>query len=116
LTWLVAGYLDWRKNGLGEPQKVTSATQAYRAESDALGRFLDERCLVMPAMHIGSTELFRQYEKWCAAERENPGTPTAFGNAMKAKGFDSRKSHGTMRWLGVGLATDDHADGEGGEG
>ena len=43
LAWLVAGYLDWRKNGLAEPEKVTEATQAYRADSDPLGRFLDER-------------------------------------------------------------------------
>lgn len=28
LAWLVAGYLDWRRNGLAEPDKVTEATQA----------------------------------------------------------------------------------------
>jgi putative DNA primase/helicase len=69
LAWLVAGYLDWRENGLAEPGKVT---EAYRAESDALGRFLHERCLVMPALHAGSSEMFSTYEKWCAAEREDP--------------------------------------------
>ena len=106
LAWLVAGYLDWRKNGLAEPGKVTEATQAYRAESDPLGRFISERCLCMPAMRAGSTELFKAFEKWCAAEREDPGTPTAFGNAMKAKGFESRKSNGRMLWHGIGLADD----------
>jgi P4 family phage/plasmid primase-like protien len=114
LAWLVAGYLDWRKNGLAEPGKVTEATQAYRAESDPLGRFISERCLCMPAMRAGSTELFKAFEKWCAAEREDPGTPTAFGNAMKAKGFESRKSNGRMQWHGIALADDD--SGEGGEG
>ena len=114
LAWLVAGYLDWRKNGLAEPGKVTEATQAYRAESDPLGRFISERCLCMPAMRAGSSELFKAFEKWCVAEREDPGTPTAFGNAMKAKGFESRKSNGRMLWQGIGLADDD--SGEGGEG
>ena len=28
LAWLVAGDLDWRRNGLAEPDKVTEATQA----------------------------------------------------------------------------------------
>lgn len=117
LAWLVAGHLDWRENGLGEPEEVTAATKAYQAESDPLGRFLDACCLRMPAMHAGSTELFTAFEKWCAAEREDPGTPKAFAEAMKAKGFDSRKSHGTMRWLGVGLLTDGAGEGgEGGEG
>jgi putative DNA primase/helicase len=113
LAWLVAGYLDWRKNGLAEPEKVTEATQAYRAESDPLGRFLEERCLKMPALHAGSTELFGIYEKWCAAEREDPGSPKAFADAMKAKGFESYKSHGVMRWRGVGLANDSGTAGEG---
>jgi putative DNA primase/helicase len=116
LAWLVAGYLDWHKNGLAEPDKVTEATQAYRAESDALGRFLDERCLRMPALHAGSTELFGIYEKWCAAEREDPGTPKAFADVMKAKGFESYKSHGVMRWRGIGLANENDSAGEGGEG
>jgi hypothetical protein len=48
------------------------------------------------------------------SEREDPGTPTAFGNAMKAKGFESHKSNGRMQWHGIGLADDD--SGEGGEG
>lgn len=65
-------------------------------------------------MRAGSTELFKAFEKWCAAEREDPGTPTAFGNAMKAKGFESHKSNGRMQWHGIGLADDD--SGEGGEG
>jgi putative DNA primase/helicase len=115
LTWLISGYLDWYRNGLGEPAAVTEATQAYRAESDPLGRFLEERCLRMPSMHVGSSELFRNFEKWCTAEREDPGTPKAFADAMKVRGFESRKSHGTMRWLGVALAADDDG-GEGGEG
>jgi putative DNA primase/helicase len=114
LAWLVAGHLEWRKNGLAEPGKVTEATRAYRAESDPLGRFISERCLCMPAMRAGSSELFKAFEQWCAAEREDPGTPTAFGNAMKAKGFESHKSNGRMLWHGIGLADDD--SGEGGEG
>jgi putative DNA primase/helicase len=116
LAWLVAGHLDWRKNGLAEPDKVTEATQAYRAESDPLGRFLEERCLKMPALHVGSTELFGIYEKWCAAEREDPGSPKSFGEAMRLKGFESYKSHGVIHWRGVGLADVNGAEGEGGEG
>ncbi len=54
---------------------MTEATQAYRAESDPLGRFLDERCLLMPSLHAGSSQLFRAYEKWCQAEREDAGRP-----------------------------------------
>ena len=71
LAWLVAGYLDWRKNGLAEPGKVTEATQAYRADSDPLGRFLAEKCDEGTSFSARSSHLFAAYEKWCAAERED---------------------------------------------
>jgi putative DNA primase/helicase len=106
LAWLVAGYRAWQAGGFAEPQQVIEATDAYRAESDALGRFIAERCLLMPAQHVGSTELFIAWEKWCAVEREDSGTPTAFGNAMKVKGFASYRSNG-IRWRGIGLAAED---------
>lgn len=111
LTWLIDGYLDWRINGFGEPATVTEATQAYRAESDPLGRFLAERCLAMPAMRARSSRLFDAWEKWCQAEREDPGTPTAFATALKARGFESKKSNGVINWLGIGLADDNDREG-----
>jgi excisionase family DNA binding protein len=32
LAWAVRGCLDWHKNGLGEPEEVRAATEAYRAK------------------------------------------------------------------------------------
>lgn len=109
LAWLVAGYLAWRSGGFDEPQQVSEATGAYRAESDAVGRFLDERCLLKPACHAGSTELFNEFERWCNAEREDAGTPKAFATALKTKGFESYRSNG-IRWRGIGLAAADSGD------
>jgi putative DNA primase/helicase len=37
LAWLAVGYRAWRADGFAEPQQVTEATSAYRAESDPLG-------------------------------------------------------------------------------
>ena len=103
LAWLAEGYRGWRNDGFGEPQQVLDATSAYRAESDALGRFLDEKCQRSPQYAVGSTQLFTAFEEWCRVQREDPGTPTAFGNALKAKGFESYRSNG-IRWRGIGLS------------
>lgn len=103
LAWLVTGYRDWHTHGLAEPEQVTAATTAYRAESDVLRRFLDQCCLTGPHYHAGSTELFTAWSKWCADEGEDPGTQTAFATALQNKGYDKRKSNGTMRWAGIGL-------------
>ena len=34
---------------------------------------------------------------------------------MKAKGFESYRSNGVMRWRGIGLAHENGTEGEGGE-
>jgi putative DNA primase/helicase len=108
LAWLVAGYRDWQTRGLAEPAQVTEATTAYRADSDALRRFLDECCLTGPHFTAGSTELFTAWGKWCADQGEDPGTQTAFATALQNKGLDKAKDRtGRMRWRGIGLAASD---------
>jgi putative DNA primase/helicase len=105
LKWLVDGYLAWREHGLDDPEPVTTATDAYRAESDALARFLGQRC--MDHGSVGSSELFGAWQKWCAEEGEEPGTQTAFSLAVQNKGYDTYTSNGRKRWRGLGLNADE---------
>ena len=58
LTWLVAGCLAWQHSGLDEPERAREATGSYRSDSDALGAFLDERCLTYGHAHVRSSELY----------------------------------------------------------
>jgi putative DNA primase/helicase len=114
LSWLVAGYRDWHDRGLDEPDQVTKATKAFREESDTLGRFLEQRCLIGPHFNVGSSDLFAAWSRWCADEGEEPGTQTAFATTLQTKGYDNYTVNGRRRWRGVALAADD--EGEGGRG
>ena len=106
LGWLVDGYRDWRAAGLGEPQQVTSATAAYRAESDALGRFITQRCITGPHFTTRSSELFTAWSQWCTAEGEEPGTQTAFSLALTNRGFDKKSTAAGNVWKGLGIVTE----------
>lgn len=46
LNWLIEGLMSYLENGLQEPDQVLSATQEYRADSDPIGSFLGESCVV----------------------------------------------------------------------
>jgi putative DNA primase/helicase len=108
LAWLVTGYQDWREHGLGDPGAVLEATASYRAESDALKRFIDQRCLTGPHFTAGSSDLFAVWSKWCAAEGEEHGTQTAFARALQGHGLDKFKDgHGRMQWKGIALPRED---------
>jgi putative DNA primase/helicase len=106
LAWLVAGYRDWRGQGLAEPETVISATAGYKEESDALRRFLDERCLIGVGYTARSSELFSAWSKWCANEGEESGTNKALTEALLIRGFITRRTNVGVMWSGLGLADD----------
>jgi putative DNA primase/helicase len=110
LSWLLDGYFSWRRSGLCDPEPVTTATDAYRADSDAFGRFLDQCCVTSHAVRVRSSELFAAWSKWCAQEGEEAGTQTAFATRLRSKGFENYTLTGRRYWRGVALRADD--DGE----
>jgi putative DNA primase/helicase len=101
LTWLVAGYADWKANGLDEPAAVTDATAAYRGESDSIGRFIRERCTDFG--QISSSELHAEYQKWCADVSVECCTQTAFSNELVNRGYDKKRTSIGAVWTGLGL-------------
>ena len=107
LAWLARGYRAWRKHGLADPEQVMQATGAFKDESDALGRFIDQRCITGPNFAVQSARLFAAWSKWCAEEGEDHGTQTAFSLALTNRGFDSgHRRIGTV-WTGIDLVEDE---------
>ena len=106
LAFVVNGYQDWRQRGLDDPEQVVQATQEYREESDALGRFIEQRCLAGHGS-CASAELFAAWSKWCAREGIEPGTATAFATLLQNKGFDNYTSNGRRRWRSLSLNDED---------
>jgi putative DNA primase/helicase len=107
LAWLAGGYRAWRTQGLADPEQVTAATGAYHDESDALSRFIDQRCITGPHFTARSAELFAAWSKWCAEEGVEHGTQTAFSLALVDRGFDKQPTRTGKVWSGIGLQGDD---------
>ena len=108
LDFLVTGYNDWRGHGLKDPAEVMAATEAYRAESDALGRFIDQRC--MRHGSVKSAELFAVWSRWCTEEGEESGTQTMFSTSLTNLGFDKTRTGSGFIWKGLGLAVSDESE------
>jgi putative DNA primase/helicase len=107
LTWIIGGYQDWRQQGLADPGQVTKATAAYRADSDDLGRFIEQRCITGLNFTARSSELFATWVKWCITEGAESGSNKAFTEHLQNRGFDTRRSRVGMIWDGIGLASEE---------
>jgi len=112
LAWMVAGHAGWASGGLDEPTAVTAATETYRASSDVLGRFLDERCVIGSQFHVRAGELFSDWQRWCSANGESVGRNNDFAQQVEARGFTKvNRSIGRV-YLGIGLAADGWSEGK----
>jgi putative DNA primase/helicase len=105
LRWIVAGCLEWQREGLGEPDEVKAATGQYREDMDILGDFIAVRCVVHPNVSAGATPLYNAYKGWCEENGENAVPQRRFGLQLGERGFEKDKV-GTVVWRGIGLRHD----------
>lgn len=103
ISWAVEGWREYQRIGLAEPEAVRVATDEYKRASDPVGRFIEERCHVSPAVKIEAGELFELWQRWRIGE--GPAAPEvskkAFGIELGRRGFESRESNGRTWRLGI---------------
>lgn len=93
LTWAVGGYFDYADNGgMREPSSVLRATDAYKAESDPVRRFVAEGCHVSPASSATTRELYSAWQSWAAAEGAEAITERAFGKELDRLGYEAKRT------------------------
>ncbi|MCK4873629.1 MAG: hypothetical protein KAS72_12980 [Phycisphaerales bacterium] len=110
LAWAVRGCLEWQCDGLGLPGAVASATEAYRSESDRLGAFLDECCIVEMRARIGKSDLYAAYEAWCRDSGEYAMSKRKLGQRLIERGVGEERTKHQRGWVGLGLLQGGHPD------
>jgi putative DNA primase/helicase len=100
LSWIIAGWKQYRdRGGLDEPEAVLVATDGYKADSDAVGRFIEDECHTGGAQSSATTQvLYKRWETWAGQDGCLPLSRIAFGRALTAKGYPTDdKSHDRVR-------------------
>ena len=92
IAWAHQGWLAYCKEGLNPPDAVRARTSAYRAASDVLGRFLEERTKPNATASVRARTLFDAWTSWCLHNREEPGSEVSFAAAMEARGFAKKRT------------------------
>jgi putative DNA primase/helicase len=118
LAWLVEGCLEWQREGLGEPQIVRDATQAYQTEMDIAAQFLKDNCrLQKPAPGQGkkgefstsTTDLMQCFTAWWS-EGEKADTKLLKTKLNEMGYYSRRGTGGRFYWQGVELIEPQDSD------
>ncbi|MBL0422486.1 hypothetical protein JI739_19215 [Ramlibacter sp. AW1] len=105
LAWAVQGCLEWQRLGrLDPPQQVVEATEEYFEAEDALGRWIDERCLREPNAKALTAELFTDWKQWADSAGEFIGSQKRFADLLLTRGIEKwRNTTGLRGFRGLGL-------------
>ncbi|GAA3680802.1 putative DNA primase/helicase [Yimella lutea] len=92
LLWAVAGYLDYLDHGMAEPSSVMRATDAYKAESDDVARFITDACTVGAQVAATTRELYAAWQRWAVSDGAEPLTEKALGKELDRLGYEARRT------------------------
>lgn len=111
LAWAIAGAVDYLEHGLREPSSVVSATAAYAADQDTVGRFVADSCHCTSQVRVSKSELRAAYEAWCREVGEVPVTPKRLGHELHNRfGVADAKSNGRHLYAGICLLKIEQAE------
>lgn len=106
LQWALEGLRQWNQRGLDTPSIVNENTARYRADSDQIGRWMNENCVQVSSVSMTVAQAYQNYKTWCEGTGETPVSQTKLGRTLKEKGFDQASPGNTRTWIGIGLRAD----------
>ncbi|MGH9510184.1 MAG: phage/plasmid primase, P4 family, partial [Terriglobales bacterium] len=102
MAWAIEGCLAWQHAGLNPPAVVRQATEEYLATEDALGRWMEERCVLGPRFAGAAGALFADWTAWCEATGEKPGSQKMFAEKLQTRPGIEKVRLGHARTRGFG--------------
>jgi putative DNA primase/helicase len=103
LSWMIGGWLEYQQRGLQIPDSVRAATEAYKTDSDAVGRFIGERFYKTDFGSEISSAVFAAWQQWCVTNGEETGTQKAFSEELARRGYRKTRQGRGMVWHGFML-------------
>lgn len=104
LGWLIEGCLAWQRVGLQQPRAVKDATDEYLSSEDALGTWIEERCVTGPGTWAPRDVLFASWAHWADTAHEFVGARKQFYEAMRNAEYQELKREGVRGFAGIELA------------
>lgn len=103
LSWMVAGCLEWQRNGLRPPAAVSAATNEYLDAEDTLQSWISECCDTLPMFYETSAALWGSWKSWSERSGEKHRDIKWLANQLVGRGFERYRRDGERCYLGLKL-------------
>jgi putative DNA primase/helicase len=103
LAWIVAGAIDWHREGLGTCTAVELATAGYRGENDPLSEWIAVRCELSSDGQTSGRDLRDDYERYCRQGGEEACSAQEFARVLEAHGLTRKRTRAGVVWHGIGI-------------
>jgi putative DNA primase/helicase len=88
LNWLIEGFEEYRKNGLGVyPESVSKALDEYRTECDVLGQFMQDCYMKMDGQYQPLKNVLNLYNTWAPQNGYKTSNSRTLGQQLRAYGY-----------------------------
>jgi len=106
LAWAIEGSLAWQREGLNPPVLVLEATADYLAAEDAIGRWLEDRCITGGTSWTTGAALFSDYQAWSELAGERAMSQKRFTQALESRSFVQTRTRAARGFQGLELRVD----------
>ncbi len=106
LNFALIGCMRWQREGLQAPPRIRAAVESYRAESDTLGRFIDDECEARSLAQMKAAPLYGAYRAFAERIGERWMSIRDFRSEMQRRGFDPRHTNAGNVYSGLELKAD----------
>ncbi|WP_233337748.1 DNA primase family protein, partial [Xylella fastidiosa] len=110
LAWVIAGAVEWYRDGLNPPEIVRDASKEYQTEQDRIAQFIAEECILGMEHEEKLTApmgggLYPAYTQWCKDSGVYPLSKVRFIGDLRRCVPDFRKKT-VKETVGVGKRRD----------
>ena len=108
---MVDGCHQWQRERLEPPKRIADASRVYQDESDMLGEFLEDCCVVEAGKSESQKAVFGTYQVWARSNGTHSVTQKSFTRQLGSRGVDTRriKTQGDTKRFYVGLSLNEAA-------
>ena len=103
LCWALQGLDEYLALGLDLPRAIVAANAEYRQDSDVVGHWIDDSCLLDAKGRTTNGALYQSYSAWASAAGHRPMSAKSLGDRLRERGLTPWRTTNGRGWAGIAL-------------